>query len=96
MSVATLGPTPIQLSHIREPSLVEQTILERIENNQQTKLDQHANLRHEGDRAFFVVDLGKVYKQHQRWTKELRQVQPYYGSSVLTSYKVLKLRTCSC
>ncbi|KFY68607.1 hypothetical protein V496_00950 [Pseudogymnoascus sp. VKM F-4515 (FW-2607)] len=71
--------TPIQLSQIREPSLVEQTIRERIEVNQQKKEIKNADLGHEGDRAFFVVDLGQVYKQHQRWMIELPQVQPYYA-----------------
>lgn len=96
MPVTTLGSTPIQLSHTRELSLVDQTIREHIEVNQQIKFDQHSDQENEGDRAFFVVDLGQVYKQHQRWRTELPQVQPYYGNSVLAPYKVLKLRFRSC
>jgi ornithine decarboxylase len=91
MPETTLGSTPIQLSHIPVPSLVEKTIRGRIE------IDQHAaDSGYEGDRAFFVVDLGEVYKQHRRWKTELPQVQPYYGSSILSLYKVLKLRNRSC
>ncbi|KFY00459.1 hypothetical protein V490_01343 [Pseudogymnoascus sp. VKM F-3557] len=74
MPKTKLGSTPIQLSHIRVPSLVEKTIRGRIE------IDQHAaDSGYEGDRAFFVVDLGEVYKQHRRWKTELPQVQPYYA-----------------
>lgn len=33
----------------------------------------------EDDKPFFVADLGQVYKQHQRWTRNLPAVQPFYG-----------------
>jgi len=29
--------------------------------------------------AFFVADLGEVYRQHMRWKKNLSRVQPHYG-----------------
>lgn len=29
--------------------------------------------------AFFVADLGQVYRQHARWVKNLNRVQPHYG-----------------
>ena len=29
--------------------------------------------------AFFVADLGQVYKQHLRWKKCLPNVEPFYG-----------------
>jgi len=35
--------------------------------------------RVEDDEPFFVADLGQVYKQHQRWTRNLPAVQPFYG-----------------
>ena len=31
------------------------------------------------DESFFVVDLGEVTRQHERWKKNLPDVQPYYG-----------------
>lgn len=29
--------------------------------------------------AFFVADLGDVYRQHMRWKKNLPRVRPFYG-----------------
>jgi len=31
--------------------------------------------------AFFVADLGHVYRQHLRWKKMLPRIQPHYGKS---------------
>jgi ornithine decarboxylase len=31
------------------------------------------------DDAFFVADLGEVYRQHMRWKKNLARVKPHYG-----------------
>lgn len=33
----------------------------------------------DAEKAFFVADLSEVYNQHQRWTRCLPQVQPFYG-----------------
>ncbi|EYE97515.1 type III PLP-dependent enzyme [Aspergillus ruber CBS 135680] len=33
----------------------------------------------EDDEPFFVADLGQVYQQHQRWTRNLPAVQPFYA-----------------
>lgn len=38
--------------------------------------------------AFFVADLGEVYRQHARWTRGLKRVQPHYGESMLSRIKV--------
>ncbi len=32
--------------------------------------------------AFFVADMGDVYRQHLRWKMNLRRVKPHYGTSV--------------
>lgn len=32
------------------------------------------------EQAFFVADLGQVYRQHQRWKSCLPEIQPFYGS----------------
>ena len=39
-------------------------------------------LAHElnAEQAFFVADLGQVYRQHQRWKSCLPEIQPFYGS----------------
>lgn len=29
--------------------------------------------------AFFVADLGEVYRQHLRWKRNLKRVKPHYG-----------------
>ena len=29
--------------------------------------------------AFFVADMGDVYRQHLRWKKHLKRVRPHYG-----------------
>ena len=34
--------------------------------------------------AFFVADLGEVYRQHLRWKKNLARVKPHYGASCLS------------
>jgi len=33
--------------------------------------------------AFFVADLGEVYRQHIRWKTNLARVKPHYGESTL-------------
>jgi ornithine decarboxylase len=35
--------------------------------------------------AFFVADLGEVYRQHMRWKKNLARVKPHYGRSTARS-----------
>ena len=36
-----------------------------------------------GEDAFFVADLGEVYRQHLRWKVNLNRVQPHYGMLML-------------
>jgi ornithine decarboxylase len=33
--------------------------------------------------AFFVADLGEVYRQHMRWKRNLPRVKPFYGRFLL-------------
>lgn len=33
--------------------------------------------------AFFVADMGEVYRQHLRWKMKLNRVKPHYGMSLL-------------
>jgi ornithine decarboxylase len=35
--------------------------------------------------AFYVADLGEVYRQHLRWKLNLARVKPFYGMSDLRS-----------
>lgn len=39
--------------------------------------------------AFFVADLGHVYRQHLRWKKTLSRIQPHYGQSIVLSVQDL-------
>jgi ornithine decarboxylase len=33
-----------------------------------------------GEDAFFVADLGEIYRQHMRWKLNLNRVNPHYGN----------------
>ena len=33
--------------------------------------------------AFFVADMGEIYRQHLRWKLNLKRVKPHYGKSQL-------------
>lgn len=35
------------------------------------------------DDAFFVADMGEVYRQHLRWKLQLKRVKPHYGRSTV-------------
>ena len=41
--------------------------------------------------AFFVADLGEVYRQHMRWTKHLKRVTPHYAVKCNPDPTVLRL-----
>ena len=50
-----------------------------------------ANIDHQicqpGDEdAFFVADIGEVYRQHMRWKKNLKRVKPHYGQPPLARH----------
>jgi hypothetical protein len=34
-----------------------------------------------GEDAFFVADLGEIYRQHMRWKVNLPRIEPFYGTS---------------
>ncbi len=46
--------------------------------------------------AFFVADLGEVYRQHLRWKMNLGRVKPFYGELIqwLTSDTLLTPFSC--
>lgn len=33
--------------------------------------------------AFFVADMGEIYRQHLRWKMNLKRVKPHYGTFLL-------------
>jgi len=38
--------------------------------------------------AFFVADMGDVYRQHLRWKKNLKRVKPHYGQFLSYMYSI--------
>lgn len=53
--------------------LIGDALKKRVEN-----IDEDTCEPGEED-AFFVADMGDVYRQHQRWKKHLKRVKPHYG-----------------
>ncbi|KXT04170.1 hypothetical protein AC578_67 [Pseudocercospora eumusae] len=46
---------------------------------QQIAASGHLTCEEEGDEAFFVADLGEVYRQHVRWKQHLPRIKPYFA-----------------
>lgn len=53
--------------------LIGQALRERVENVNSDNCEAGE------EDAFFVADLGEVYRQHMRWKKNLARVTPHYG-----------------
>ena len=53
--------------------IVQKALKERVES-----VNTDVCLAGEED-AFFVADMGHVYRQHMRWKKNLKRVKPHYG-----------------
>lgn len=43
----------------------------------------------DAEKAFFVADLGDVFRQHRRWISCLPEIQPFYGSCPLSLPKLI-------
>lgn len=54
-------------------ALAKETLRQRVES-----IDTDACEAGQED-AFFVADMGDVYRQHLRWKKKLKRVKPHYG-----------------
>ena len=46
--------------------------------------------------AFYVADLGEVYRQHLRWKMNLRRVKPFYGKSLYVVPLAIPIDLFSC
>jgi ornithine decarboxylase len=46
--------------------------------------------------AFYVADLGEVYRQHLRWKMNLNRVKPFYGKVLCKSDLMPVLTSSSC
>ena len=71
--------------------LIHDTLKRRIE-----EIDTDGCRPGEED-AFFVADMGEVYRQHLRWKLNLKRVKPHYGQSSLCVIprKTMSLMSCS-
>ena len=58
-------------------SLVQKVLKERI-----AQIDVDTCEPGEED-AFYVADMGEVYRQHLRWKMNLGRVKPFYGMSMM-------------
>lgn len=54
--------------------LIAAALKERINNIALDDCDAGA------EDAFFVADMGEIYRQHMRWKKNLPRVEPFYGN----------------
>lgn len=66
------------------PSSPEESILNKsVGEVAQQKLDSISNQKWESDQenAFFVGDLGEVFRQHLRWKALLPRIEPFFGKS---------------
>src|SRR4051812_6722746 len=60
--------------------LIGAALKERVEN-----ID-HNDCEPGNEDAFFVADLGEVYRQHMRWKLNLPRVKPFYGKTFFCPY----------
>ncbi|CAG8582644.1 14821_t:CDS:2 [Funneliformis mosseae] len=64
--------------------------VEEILKSYLTTLDLD-NCETESDNAFFVADLGEIYRQHLRWKTNLPRVEPFYAVKCNTDLTLLRL-----
>lgn len=64
--------------HHAPHTLIEQALKQRIDDIDDDTCEVG------GEDAFFVADLGEIYRQHLRWKLNLNRVNPHYGTSILT------------
>lgn len=71
-----LGKTPyIHLNGVSTPKgLIGNALIERV------NIIDHQTCGVGEEDAFFVADLGEVYRQHMRWKLNLPRVKPFYGT----------------
>ena len=58
------------------------TSTELIKHAFETRLESLSGGNADED-AFFVADLGEVYRQHLRWKRNLPRVKPFYGEILI-------------
>ena len=69
--------------------LVKKTLTDRVK-----EIDIDSCEAGEED-AFFVADMGEVYRQHLRWKMHLKRVKPHYGEHELGQFRCAGFRLIS-
>jgi len=65
-------------------------IVQAVIDNRLQHIDRSAGILAEDD-AFFVCDLGEVYRRHSEWVERLTRITPHYGRSALFQLRRLCL-----
>ncbi|KAI5805377.1 pyridoxal-dependent decarboxylase [Peziza echinospora] len=76
-----------QVAHKQSPAhkMIGDALKERIDS-----IDLHS-CEPGGEDAFFVADLGEIYRQHMRWKRNLPRVEPFYAVKCNPDPMVLRL-----
>lgn len=80
--IDSYGPvtaTPLKQKHDPAKQVIAYALKKRI-----AEID-YDNCDAGEEDAFFVADLGQVYRQHLRWKTLLPRVKPHYGMSITLS-----------
>lgn len=70
--------------------LAAKALVRQVLQDQIARIDTDACDAGEED-AFYVADLGEVYRQHLRWKKNLPQVRPFYAVKCNPDEEVIRL-----
>ncbi|KAG0272427.1 hypothetical protein BGZ95_011828 [Linnemannia exigua] len=70
------------------PALVQPTLVEVLKSRVKAEMALDVSLPQmedaEADNAFYIADLGEVYRQHLRWKSLLPRIEPFFGKFFLS------------
>ena len=69
---------PSHENETHAPGLASKALIRKVLKEQVTNIDVNT-CEAGGEDAFYVADLGEVYRQHMRWKTNLGRVKPFYG-----------------
>lgn len=73
------------IHHVSAKQLIGEALRQRVENI------NHEDCEPGDEDAFFVADLGEVYRQHMRWKLNLPRVKPFYAVKCNPDPQLLRL-----
>ncbi|KAI9834385.1 MAG: Ornithine decarboxylase [Sarea resinae] len=88
LSISKTANVTVQQYEVPSPTpeqVIGEALKERVE-----KIDQDVCSAGEED-AFFVADMGEVYRQHLRWKMNLKRVRPFYAVKCNPDPQVIRL-----